>query len=36
MEYKSVCYTVVIHGLYQDIAGITILVYPLQDGIHIL
>ena len=35
MEYKPVCYTVVIHGLYQDIAGITILVYPLQNGTHI-
>jgi hypothetical protein len=35
MESKCVCYTVVIHGLYQDIARITTLAYSLQKGTNI-
>jgi hypothetical protein len=34
MENRRSCYTVVIRGLYQDIAGITIIVDPLQNGTH--
>jgi hypothetical protein len=35
MESKCICYTVVIHGSYQDTAGVTILGYPLQKGTDI-
>lgn len=35
MKDKRVCYTVVIHGSYQDIVGITVLLYPLQKGTNI-
>lgn len=35
MESKCVCYTVIIHGLYQDTAGITSLAYSLQKGTDI-
>jgi hypothetical protein len=32
IKSERVCYTAVIHGLYQHFAGITIIFYPLQKG----
>jgi hypothetical protein len=34
MKGKRVCYTAVIHGLYQDIAGIAVCLDLLGKGTH--